>query len=289
MRTKHLINQIQNIHFEEGLLIKTLCYWGIFDAIVTFFLYPEIWGEGLRIVEYRSLSTWEDFFYLIDYFQSPTLWFCFIILRIIFLVFILKNIFPISSRIAHFYLLFSLNLTDLYITNGGNAFERTLWFYTIFITLKPQKESVAKLVSNLAMLSICIQQCIVYLESGLTKVQGPLWQTGTAIYYILNIPKYDTYGIGRYLTQFDLFVVIGSYFPIFFQLSFTPLILSRYRFIALFLGCIFHLSVAFLMGLWSFFPFIIGYIAFFREGDLEKTKLFLKQLTRSFVGVKNAP
>src|SRR5690625_82577 len=50
--------------------------------------------------------------------------------------------------------------------------------------------SVGTLLHNLAVIAVGAQICIIYLASGLYKVQGELWQEGTAVYYPLQVGQY---------------------------------------------------------------------------------------------------
>ena len=47
---------------------------------------------------------------------------------------------------------------------------------------------------NLGIAAIALQICLVYVVSGLYKVQGGAWQDGTALFYIMRVPEFELPG-----------------------------------------------------------------------------------------------
>ena len=47
------------------------------------------------------------------------------------------------------------------------------------------------MIGNVAWLALVAQVCILYCTSGLAKVQGRLWQEGTAVYYVLRSAEFS--------------------------------------------------------------------------------------------------
>ncbi len=106
---------------------------------------------------------------------------------------------------------------------------------------------------NLGVAAVAGQICLVYVVSGLYKVQGRMWQDGTALFYVLRIPEFEWPGVSRLLYENDMLVMAGTYgatlFMVYFPLG--VLVPSLRPWAAL--GSIgLHLSIALLMGLTSF-------------------------------------
>ncbi|MEU3931115.1 HTTM domain-containing protein [Streptomyces sp. NPDC029044] len=106
---------------------------------------------------------------------------------------------------------------------------------------------------NLGVLAIAAQICLVYVTSGLYKVQGKLWQDGTALFYIMRIPEFELPGFSRLVYENDLLVIGGTYATTLFLVYFPLGVLVRkLRPWAAVASIGFHLSIAFFMGLTGF-------------------------------------
>jgi uncharacterized membrane protein YphA (DoxX/SURF4 family) len=68
------------------------------------------------------------------------------------------------------------------------------WQSPIQLKISPELRANASMVSiafhNLAILAVGAQICIIYVASGLYKVQGEFWQDGTAVYYPMQVGQY---------------------------------------------------------------------------------------------------
>lgn len=166
-----------------------------------------------------------------------------------------------------------INAQNVAIADGGNYFFRIMLIYLIFADVsrrwsldarrrkrKKLKESEAGTVlHNLALCMVIAQLCIVYLEAGLYKVQGTLWQNGTAMYYPLQSEAYGVFPwLSDVATNFSWTVVLVTYFSVLIQIAFTFMLFNKVtRRIAL-IGILgMHLGIALLMGL----PFFSGIMA----------------------------
>lgn len=117
----------------------------------------------------------------------------------------------------------------------------------------PRVGPVATIAHNTGVLLIAAQICVVYLMAGLYKVQGQLWQDGTALYYILRTPEFHWPGVTEHVFAFEWFLVIGAYATVWLSIYFPLMVLvPRLRLPAVLLMSGFHLSIAVLMGLTSF-------------------------------------
>ncbi|MDX3388189.1 HTTM domain-containing protein [Streptomyces niveiscabiei] len=113
--------------------------------------------------------------------------------------------------------------------------------------------SLAIPLHNLGVLAIAAQIILVYVTSGLYKVQGRLWQDGTALFYILRVPEFTYPEISNLIYENDTLVVAGTYattlFMVYFPMGVLVPALRPWTALA---SIGFHLSIAILMGLTSF-------------------------------------
>lgn len=54
---------------------------------------------------------------------------------------------------------------------------------------------------NLGVLAIALQITLAYVTSGLYKIQGRLWQDGTALFYIMRVPEFTYLGVSNLVTR----------------------------------------------------------------------------------------
>ena len=112
---------------------------------------------------------------------------------------------------------------------------------------------VGSLLHHAGVAAIAAQVCVLYLTSGLYKVQGQKWQDGTALYYILRVPEFTWPGWSEHIYTNAFVVTVLTYVTVLFQLSFPFLLLNRYtRLMAVAGGLFFHIGIALFMGLASF-------------------------------------
>jgi hypothetical protein len=166
-----------------------------------------------------------------------------------------------------------LNAQNTAIADGGNYFFRIMLIYLVFADIsrrwsldsrrrtrrEKNETQIGSVLHNLALCMVIAQLCIVYFEAGMYKVQGTLWQSGTAVYYPLAS---ETYGalpwLSAALTFFAWGTVLATYFTVIIQVAFPFLLFNRYtRRIALIGILAMHLGIAIAMGL----PFFSGVMA----------------------------
>lgn len=111
---------------------------------------------------------------------------------------------------------------------------------------------VSILTHNTGVLLIAVQICIVYFIAGSFKMQGEMWTSGTALYYVLRNPEYHLPGT-EYLFYFAFPSIVATYVTVLSQVFFPVLVLfQRTRVAAVLLMMVFHLGIAVMMGLTSF-------------------------------------
>ncbi|WP_114854229.1 HTTM domain-containing protein [Brachybacterium sp. YJGR34] len=167
----------------------------------------------------------------------------------------------------------TLNGQNTPISDGGNYFIRIMLIYLILMDVsrrwsldarrrarsaRPETQT-GSVLHNIGLCLVIAQICIVYLEAGLYKVQGTLWQDGTAVYYPLQSVAYGVFPpLADLMTAFALPVVLATYVTVLAQIAFPFLLFHRVtRRIALIVLLGMHLSIAVVMGL----PFFSGIMA----------------------------
>ncbi len=173
--------------------------------------------------------------------------------------------------------LWSLHQRNPALLDGGDNVVRIALLYGIFAELgahfsldadrlRAQRERggdverIKMMLHNAAILACAVQVCLVYGVAGLYKVQGELWQNGTALYYISRVGEFTWPGRSESLYRSVTLVTALTYATVAFQLSFPFLFaLNRHtRRLALAGALLFHTGIAVTMGLVTFAAFVIS-------------------------------
>ncbi|MFD0395382.1 HTTM domain-containing protein [Streptomyces nogalater] len=79
-----------------------------------------------------------------------------------------------------------------------------------------------------AMLVIAVQICLIYSSSGWYKIQGSLWQDGTALYYALHIGNVTPWpALSGAVASSSLVVLLLSYGTVIAEVAFPFLLFDR--------------------------------------------------------------
>ena len=121
------------------------------------------------------------------------------------------------------------------------------------------REQAANLVHNGAVLVIAFQVCVIYATAGLTKVQGSMWQDGSAMGYVLRLHWFQPWpGLDSQALVHPLVLTLAGYVTVFVQVGFPFAVFSRrlkYPSLVVIAGM--HLSIAVLLGLPFFSLFML--------------------------------
>lgn len=122
---------------------------------------------------------------------------------------------------------------------------------------------------NAAVVAILAQLSFLYLTSALYKVQGEMWQSGVALYYVLRVQEFTLPGIANYIYENPLVITALSYMTVMEQLSYPFMLLNRWtKRASVFIAVNMHLGIALLMGLVSFSTVMITLqAAAFRDSE----------------------
>lgn len=107
------------------------------------------------------------------------------------------------------------------------------------------------ILHNFALIAVALQLFVIYTVAGLSKVQGVSWQNGTALWYPLNVYRFEPWpALSHLLGGNALIVMVGTYVAVFAQLFFALLLLARWtRRIALLAVLALHGGIAIFLGL----------------------------------------
>ena len=120
------------------------------------------------------------------------------------------------------------------------------------------------------------QVVFVYFCAGLYKLQGDLWQNGMALYYTLQVPEYSHPWATEFVLAYPTIASLATHSILLFQYLFPVLIfVPQTRRLMIIWGILFHIGIAFVMGLSMFGLYLI--IAY---------TLFLNEEECKFMGVK---
>lgn len=113
---------------------------------------------------------------------------------------------------------------------------------------------------------IQVHLVIIYFYSGLEKLRGLAWWSGTALWAILTHQDFVFFDF-TFLAYVPIFVVLGSYFGVLYELFFPVAVLfPRIKSYWLAAGLFFHATIGVLMNL-PFFSFlmVLPYLLFTRK------------------------
>lgn len=113
------------------------------------------------------------------------------------------------------------------------------------------RRQIATVVHNGAVLVIAAQVCVIYGTAGLLKVQGSMWQNGSALGYVLRLHWFQPWpGLSDWLAGHTLLLALAGYATVFLQIGFPFMVFSpRLKYPALAALVMMHVSIAVLLGL----------------------------------------
>lgn len=214
--------------------------------------------------------------------------------------------------VVFFVLLWSLQARNPLATNGGDNLSRIILVYMVFAqvgahwsldalrlrrlqaagTPRRREWMLGTVAHNAALLACIAQVCVLYATSSLFKVQGEMWQNGTALYYILRTADYNSWPeITALIYQWPIVVVGATYAAVFVQLC-LPLALVNPWVKAILLPLVLgmHIAIGLLMGL-PFFSLlmVISDLFFLTDREVRLAKVYLASALSRVWGARRAP
>jgi hypothetical protein len=199
----------------------------------------------------------------------PWVYACFVGGQILFLV---TGIFRFMPRLSGFLVYFftiNLFLKGYMMFTGGEVLVNMLLFYLMFIhrsnapnfswswKLKENEPAefsfLQNVLNNTFYRMLQWQICILYFFSTLYKLLDPYWTNGTAVMYISRVDSFSG-PLNRFLfaDNYALSAIV-CYFVLLYGALFPVLVWFRkIKMPFLFCGVLFHLGIAFGMGIFTF-------------------------------------
>lgn len=89
-------------------------------------------------------------------------------------------------------------------------------------------DTLGDMLHNCAMLVIAVEVCLIYATAGWYKIQGSLWQGGSALYFPLHLDYFNPWpGLSHLLSAHPLPVLAITYGTVMVQVSFPFLVFNR--------------------------------------------------------------
>ncbi|MER5938256.1 sporulation-delaying protein SdpB family protein [Streptomyces sp. NPDC001928] len=222
---------------------------------------------------------------------------------------------PRFTAIPHAYVAFSV-FTGISIPDGG---DQITWVLTLLIAIvavgdsrrwhwqhspaqdpESQRRGVLALLGVSAVVVARLQMAVLYFQSCVAKLPHAEWADGTALYYWVN--NYD-FGAPGWLrptvsavVHSPLGVAAMTWGPLVLEIALAAALLmpQKVRWILLAAGVLFHLSIAVVMGLWSFaFAMWAGLLLLLaplgHDPDLARILRALRRRTRTPEPVRDEP
>lgn len=242
----------------------------LYVLMFTLLLLPafnEIYGPKSFLLPYYKMPS--RLLYFLDplnYINIRNLhWFMLTILILAVLTFLIKRNKRWLSVLIYF------SYSALYhkaaaLQNGGTNLILLLLFFLIFVDEEDKKKGLNTFITNLAVLTIKFQIVFMYFVAGVYKFQGELWLNGSALYHVLSIDEYSHPLIQPFIED-NLMLKVLTWTTLALQLLFPLLIwFKKTKGIMIIAGTIFHLAIAFVVGLFDFgIAMIVAYTIFYDE------------------------
>lgn len=126
-------------------------------------------------------------------------------------------------------------------------------------------------MANLAIRLVQVHLCVIYLFSGLAKYQGETWSAGTAVWWAVANPEYQSLDM-TWLADWPWLVQLATYGCLAWELSYCFLIWNRFtRPIMLWMAVAVHLGIAIAMGMITFgLVMLIANLAFLSSAGVRR-------------------
>lgn len=251
------------LHFQQRHFL-----WGA-DAVVTRADFSAIMAQS---------HAWSLYMILASRAGSEFLYWAGLLVSLLFAA----GLFTRITSILFFAFTWSVYQRNAYALNGGDNLLVILVIYLIFADLSalsldrrwfgPSRERrltwLSGMLHNFALTACLIQLAIVYFDAGFYKIQGHVWSSGTAIYYILRSNGFAMPAWSSFVLQSAALVTIGTYGTILFEVTHPFLMWHRRLKYFVFAGTVLlHASIAVFMSLVWFAMIMIGSHAILFDDD----------------------
>lgn len=226
-----------------------------------------------------------NLFTLIGYKVSVKTWFHFLIVINFFL---LVGFFSRLSFLILFINLIFIQERAIYSMYGADYMFKMLSIWLFFLDLG-QNFSIDKLIRNkirlmnsislktnkylnhgFAIRSAQIQLFLIYLTATFTKLLSPIWLSGDAVFFAMQVPQTNS-GLFNWILNYPILYKLISWITILLEATITSFIFSQnFKLIAVISALILHFGIFITMNIPFFFPVSLFGIALLIENDLFK-------------------
>lgn len=230
-----------------------------------------VWGPDTLSLLYNPYTNFDRFAMLLNVPEVREYYWAFLYPAIAILIAGVLGFHHFLSRMLLWYLFVVLQFGNVETSTGGHHLIQQMLFFQIFLFKANELsrwKALRNLLHNTAFYSLWIQLAILYLASGVFKLLGTYWLDGYAFLLSLSFKEFSMPLIADSLSENNWFYAGLNYIVLVYQLLFAALIWVRpIRKPFLFIGLIFHLSIAFVVGLMDFGLFMVAAYSVFIERD----------------------
>lgn len=269
------------------------------------------WGADPRMLYTKGMVTWSLWFHVQDPFWVGVMHGLVLLVMVLFTVgFCTRVTSALTWLAALSYIQRSpstvfgmdtiMNIMLLYLTIGpsGATLSVDRWLASRRArregrTLPPPEPSV---LANFALRLMQVHFCIVYLSSGLSKLQGGAWWNGTALWGTMANPEFAPLHLEWYegfivflcrnRWLWELVMASGVVFTLVMEIGFPFLVWDRrIRWLMVLGAVLLHMGIAMTMGLMTFGLMMLSLLASFVPAETIRQFVdTLLETGRSFVG-----
>jgi hypothetical protein len=251
-----------------NLLRKLLFAYVLFNAAQMAGSFSLLYGNHSAILT-RDLHglTLTTFVNLLSVSAVKSYWDLFLIVQVIFAVLGLFGFFPRLCTMAVFFTTINLQNRIYATLTGGDVLLQLQLFYLMFVSDGKSPLPLANAFDHVFFRLCQVQVLLVYLVSALYKLQSPEWLEGSALQRILLVNEYSLPGLQKLVIAFPLVFRLLTWLALCYQLLFPALVFSRrLKNYVLLGGVLFHIFIAFGMGLFNFSLVMICCYVLFYDG-----------------------
>jgi hypothetical protein len=116
--------------------------------------------------------------------------------------------------------------------------------------LRYVRKTLTTVLHNCGMFVIAAQVCFLYGAAGLYKVQGGLWDNGTALHYVMNLRLFRPWPMLSHMAdRHAVLMAVAGYLTVLVQVAFPFVLFGRLKYPALAVMLAMHAGIAVFLGL----------------------------------------
>jgi hypothetical protein len=169
--------------------------------------------------------------------------------------------------------------------HGGSPGARVIW-----ADLRGIRKTLTTVMHNCGMLVIAVQVCFLYGAAGLYKVQGAVWDNGTALHYVLNLRYFRPWpALSQMADNHAVLLTIVGYMTVLLQVAFPFVLFGRLKYLVLSMLLCMHVGIALFLGLPLFSGAMIVADAVFLPDRFFRSLAHLRRVPKSRVAGRLKP